>query len=178
MQDCLKVWVLTVRGHQHNILPPANEVWGKVIFSHASVSHPVHRGVSASGSRGCLPLSPEVCVDTPPWTYLLDAHPFLDTDPSWTQTSHTQTPDTHTDPRHTHTHTHTHTPWTHTPLIHTHTHTHTPDTHTHTPWTHTPLIHTHTHTHTWSTSGHYASYWNAFLFAIISRNPYLTEKKW
>ena len=65
----------------------------------------------------------------------------------------------------------------HTPLLDTHPR-HTPWTHTppdrHTPFT-PPLS---THTHPWSTSGQYTSYWNAFLFAIISRNPYLTEKKW
>ena len=26
------------------LLPPANEVWGKVMFLHLSVSHSVHRG--------------------------------------------------------------------------------------------------------------------------------------
>ena len=30
------------------LLPPANEVWGKVMFLHLSVSHSVHRGVSVS----------------------------------------------------------------------------------------------------------------------------------
>ena len=28
----------------NKFLPPANEVWGKVIFLHLSVSHSVHRG--------------------------------------------------------------------------------------------------------------------------------------
>ena len=33
------------------LLPPANEVWGKVMFSEASVCHSVHR--EAGGPRGC-----------------------------------------------------------------------------------------------------------------------------
>ena len=33
-------------------LPPANEVWGKVIFSQACVKNSVHRGVP--GPEGCL----------------------------------------------------------------------------------------------------------------------------
>ena len=31
-------------------LPPANEVWGKVIFSHECVSHSVHRGIRPGGA--------------------------------------------------------------------------------------------------------------------------------
>ena len=34
-------------------LPPANEVWGKVIFSQACDSHSVHRGWGGALSRGC-----------------------------------------------------------------------------------------------------------------------------
>jgi hypothetical protein len=61
---------------------------------------------------------------------------------TFTFTTHLHTPHTHTTHPHTpthHYHTHTHTP--HTPHTHTHPHTHT--THPRTPHTH----HTHTHTH-------------------------------
>ena len=37
------------------LLPPTNEVWGKVVFHRCLC---VHRGMSASGSWGCLPLGP------------------------------------------------------------------------------------------------------------------------
>ena len=38
-------------------LPPANEVWGKVMFLHLSVIHSVHEGVCIRGSWG-RPLTP------------------------------------------------------------------------------------------------------------------------
>ena len=38
-----------------DFLPPENEVWGKVIFSQASVIPSVHRGGSASGEGGLPP---------------------------------------------------------------------------------------------------------------------------
>ena len=38
-------------------LQPANEVWGKVMFLHLSVSHSVHRGLP----RGCLHPG-DVCI--------------------------------------------------------------------------------------------------------------------
>ena len=45
-----------VTGHQNYrlvaLLPPANEVWGKVIFSKASVKNSVHRGGASSGGWG------------------------------------------------------------------------------------------------------------------------------
>ena len=39
------------------LLPPANEVWGKVIFSVECVKNSVHRGRSASVHAGILPPS-------------------------------------------------------------------------------------------------------------------------
>ena len=42
-------------------LPPANEVWGKVMFLHLSVNHSVHRG------RGVMMPLP-VMDSTPSWT--------------------------------------------------------------------------------------------------------------
>ena len=38
-------------------LPPANEVWGKVMFLHPSVSHSVHGGGGSIFSRGMLSLA-------------------------------------------------------------------------------------------------------------------------
>ena len=35
----------------HSFLPPANKVWGKVIFSQACVKNSVHRGVPGPGGR-------------------------------------------------------------------------------------------------------------------------------
>ena len=42
-------------------LPPSNEVWGKVMFSHLSVNHSVHRGRAVM-----MPLP--VMDSTPSWT--------------------------------------------------------------------------------------------------------------
>ena len=39
-----KLLVISVCLLQPNFLPPANEVWGKVIFSEACVKNSVHRG--------------------------------------------------------------------------------------------------------------------------------------
>ena len=39
-------WVIGLKDRS-SLLPAANEVWGKVMFLHLSVSHSVHRGVSA-----------------------------------------------------------------------------------------------------------------------------------
>ena len=148
MQDCLKVWVLTVRGSPTQYFTARKRSLGQGnIFTRVCQSSCPQGGVClwipgvfASESRG---VCRHTSLDIPPGHTPLPGHrPLLDTDLR------------HTDPRHTH-------------RPQTHTHTHTLDTHT-----------LNTHTHTWSTSGHYASYWNAFLFAIISRNPYLTEKKW
>ena len=38
-----------------NSLPPADEVWGKVMFLHLSVSHSVHRGGVCLWVGGCTP---------------------------------------------------------------------------------------------------------------------------
>ena len=42
-------------------LPPTNEVWGKVIFLHLSVTHSVHRGVPSLAEEGVLSLAEGVC---------------------------------------------------------------------------------------------------------------------
>ena len=34
------------------LIPPSNEVWGKVMFLHLSVSHFVHRGGVVKGVKG------------------------------------------------------------------------------------------------------------------------------
>ena len=52
--DLIQVWCM--QNGNPSILPPANEVWGKVIFSEACVKNSVHRG------RGCL----SACWDTTP----------------------------------------------------------------------------------------------------------------
>ena len=47
-------------------VPPANEVWGKVIFSQACVKNSAHKGggVSASGPEGiCQPPPPRALRD-------------------------------------------------------------------------------------------------------------------
>ena len=36
------------------LLPPANEVWGKIIFSQACVKNSVHRGVPGPGGWVCV----------------------------------------------------------------------------------------------------------------------------
>ena len=52
LKECSPETVLGIFSDQ---LPPANEVWGKVIFSEASVKNSVHRGVGGeSGPGGCL----------------------------------------------------------------------------------------------------------------------------
>ena len=60
-------------------LPPANEVWGKVMFSQACVRHSVHRGCASRS--GCL------CVPSPrlsPWTHPRHTHPDTPLDTSTT----------------------------------------------------------------------------------------------
>ena len=49
LKECSPETVLGIFSDQ---LPPANEVWGKVIFSEASVKNSVHRGVGGSLVRG------------------------------------------------------------------------------------------------------------------------------
>ena len=77
------------------LLPPANEVWGKVMFSQVCVNHSVHGGGSLSRGHP-RPSQTEIHIDTdpltetsgqrppgqrPPWTEtLLDRDP-LDRDP-------------------------------------------------------------------------------------------------
>ena len=94
-------------------LPPANEVTGKAMFLHLSVSHSV-----LLGREGCLPVGP----GRVPVFGSGGVHPLYT--PLDNPSGHTQ-------------------PWTHTPLnTHTHTHTgntHKP-LDTQTPWTHTPLL--------------------------------------
>ena len=52
LKECSPETVLGIFSDQ---LPPANEVWGKVIFSEASVKNSVHRGVGGGvWSGGCL----------------------------------------------------------------------------------------------------------------------------
>ena len=49
------------------VLPPSNEVWGKVVFLRLSVSHSVHRGCGEGGCPGDVvdtPLNPD--AGTPP----------------------------------------------------------------------------------------------------------------
>ena len=117
-------------------LPPVNEVWGKVMFLHLSVSHYALQGVCLWVQVGCLLLGVGVGVSasglgvsTSPWTH------------THTQT-HTHTPG-HTHPGHSlldifhgippWTHPETPSPlWTHTPW--------TPPMDPPTPWTHTPLV--------------------------------------
>ena len=57
LKECSPETVLGIFSDQ---LPPANEVWGKVIFSEASVKNSVHRGGGGpqgeSGLGGCLAL--------------------------------------------------------------------------------------------------------------------------
>ena len=76
------------------LLPPANEVWGKLIFSQASVSHSVHSG--RGGRGGCLPLGLEgsVCL----WVQGVYTPSPRHTHPSWTHNPPLDTPshDTHT----------------------------------------------------------------------------------
>ena len=75
------------------LLLPANEVWGKVIFSQACVSHSVHRG-------GLFMMSLPVCLPGPMFLlgvyvsgpiFLLGCLPDRDLHP-WTETSWTVTP--------------------------------------------------------------------------------------
>ena len=48
---CLMPFNLKSKGLTISVfLQPANEVWGKVMFLHLSVSHSIHRGLP----RGCL----------------------------------------------------------------------------------------------------------------------------
>ena len=119
------------------MLPPANEVWGKVKFSQAFVCP---RG-SASGSRGCLPLDQGGCLPLGLGVYASGSRGCT----SWSGVcahSHGHTPWTYPYWTHTHPGMRTH-PWTH-PSTHSPGHTHK---HTHT-WTHLaghPTPHTHTH---------------------------------
>ena len=71
------------------LLPPANEVWSKVMFVNLSVSHSVHGGggrclpLGPGMGRECLPLGPGVVHSpghprghiAPGHTHLLDTHP-------------------------------------------------------------------------------------------------------
>ena len=97
------------------LLPPANEIWGKVMFLHLSVSHSVHRrGVCLWVWRGggCLPLGlGGVCLSVQGglgvgcddclwvWVVCLWVRGGVYHIPGYTQSW-----------THTHTHTHTHTP--------------------------------------------------------------------
>ena len=133
-------------------LPPVNEVWGKVMFLHLSVSHSALQGVCLWVQVGCLLLGVGVGVSasglgvsTSPWTHT---------------------------PRHIHTPLDTHIPDTHswtysTEYPHGRTPRHPPlDTHTlDTPHGHPHLLDTHTTGRGGHSRGRYASYWNVFLLS-------------
>ena len=64
------------------LLPPANEVWGKVMFSRASVIPSVHRGVCLLGGLypvGAAPLPREICDTVNKWVVrILPVHGHTD----------------------------------------------------------------------------------------------------
>ena len=133
-------------------LPPANEVWGKVMFLHLSVSHSVLQGVCLWVQVGCLLLGMGVGVSasglgvsTSPWTHTpRHIHTPLDT----------HIPDTHS--------------WTYSMEYPMDTPRDTPPLWTRTPWTppmDTPPLDTHTTGRGGHSRGRYASYWNVFLLS-------------
>ena len=91
-------WIVQVHAHNRisypRLLPPVNEVWGKVIFSQASVC-------PQRGARGLPDIDP-LHRDSPPWTENPPGQrltqtetpwieTFLDRDP-WIETPWTETP--------------------------------------------------------------------------------------
>ena len=70
---CLAFWETRHHGNQLrqiskfslDLLPPANEVWGKVMFLHLSVSHSVHMGSGVYTPQADTPQAET--RQTPPW---------------------------------------------------------------------------------------------------------------
>ena len=52
------IWIWRVEQH---LLPPANEVWGKVLFSEACVKNSVNRG-GGGGIAACIADGIPVCL--------------------------------------------------------------------------------------------------------------------